>query len=106
MANLGGSLLVPCVQELAKKTIAVVPSRYIRPEQEAPIISDDALISEIPVIDMQSLLSGELENSELAKLDFACKEWGFFQVTSFFRVLFSPEHVLDLIFFPSFVGKD
>ncbi|KAJ4726529.1 2-oxoglutarate (2OG) and Fe(II)-dependent oxygenase superfamily protein [Melia azedarach] len=82
MANLGGSLLVPCVQELAKKTIAVVPSRYIRPEQEAPIISDDALISEIPVIDMQSLLSGELENSELAKLDFACKEWGFFQLVN------------------------
>lgn len=65
MARFGGSLLVPCVQELAKKPMTVVPSRYIRLQQEAAIISDDILISKIPVIDMQNLLSEVLENSEL-----------------------------------------
>ncbi|KAJ0101800.1 hypothetical protein Patl1_04963 [Pistacia atlantica] len=79
MAKLGGSLLVPCVQDLAKKPMETVPPRYIRPEQEFPIISDGGLISEIPVINMQKLFTEELEDSELVKLHFACKEWGFFQ---------------------------
>ena len=80
MAQIGSSLLVPCVQELVKNPALVVPDRYIRPDQDSPLISDDTLISQIPVIDMQSLLSEESMDSELAKLDFACKEWGFFQV--------------------------
>ncbi|KAJ0044732.1 hypothetical protein Pint_04853 [Pistacia integerrima] len=80
MAKLGGSLLVPCVQELAKEPMETVPPRYIRPEQELPIISDAGLISEIPVINMQKLFTEELEDSELFKLHFACKEWGFFQL--------------------------
>ncbi|KAK9204319.1 hypothetical protein WN943_014577 [Citrus x changshan-huyou] len=79
MAQIARSLLVPCVQELVKNPALVVPDRYIRPDQDSPLISDDTLISQIPVIDMQSLLSGESMDSELAKLDFVCKEWGFFQ---------------------------
>ncbi|KAH9723499.1 protein SRG1 [Citrus sinensis] len=82
MAKIGGSLLVPCVQELVKNPMLVVPPRYIRPDQDSPINSDDTLISQIPVIDMQSLLSEESMDSELAKLDFACKEWGFFQLVN------------------------
>ena len=81
MAKYGGSLLVPSVQELAENPMVAVPPRYIRPEQDAPVISDNTLISKFPVIDMQSLLSEESVDSELANLDFACREWGFFQVT-------------------------
>ena len=80
MAKYGGSLLVPSVQELAENPMVAVPPRYIRPEQDATVISDHTLISKFPVIDMQSLLSEESLDSELAKLDFACREWGFFQV--------------------------
>ncbi|KAH9723503.1 protein SRG1 [Citrus sinensis] len=82
MAQIARSLLVPCVQELVKNPALVVPDRYIRPDQDSPLISDDTLISQIPVIDMQSLLSGESMDSELAKLDFVCKEWGFFQLVN------------------------
>ncbi|KAH9779413.1 protein SRG1 [Citrus sinensis] len=82
MAQIARSLLVPCVQELVKNPALVVPDRYIRPDQDSPLISDDTLISQIPVIDMQSLLSKESMDSELAKLDFACKEWGFFQLVN------------------------
>ncbi|KAH9779428.1 hypothetical protein WN944_014436 [Citrus x changshan-huyou] len=83
MAKFRGSLSVPCVQELAKNPTLVVPPRYIRPDQDATtIISDDALVSKLPVIDMQSLLSEESMDSELAKLDSACKEWGFFQMVN------------------------
>ncbi|WRX29662.1 Oxoglutarate/iron-dependent dioxygenase - like 10 [Theobroma cacao] len=71
----GSSLLVPSVQELAKKSIATIPPRYLRPDLEKPIVSDASLMSEIPVIDMEGLVSKESMDSELAKLDFACKEW-------------------------------
>ena len=71
------SLLVPSVQELTKNKIEAIPSRYCRPDHEDLIISEADGLPELPVIDMQSLLS---EESELAKLHLACKEWGFFQV--------------------------
>ncbi|KAK6229223.1 hypothetical protein SCA6_018174 [Theobroma cacao] len=76
----GSSLPVPSVQELAKKSIATIPPRYLRPDLEKPIVSDAGSMSEIPVIDMEGLVSKESMDSELAKLDFACKEWGFFQL--------------------------
>ncbi|KAG4950285.1 hypothetical protein JHK82_043639 [Glycine max] len=72
---LGTSLLVPSVQELAKQNLSTVPHRYIQPQNEEAIS-----IPEIPIIDMQSLLSVESCSSELAKLHLACKEWGFFQL--------------------------
>ncbi|XP_027087083.1 oxoglutarate-dependent flavonoid 7-O-demethylase 1-like isoform X1 [Coffea arabica] len=77
MINLGSSLKVSYVQELAKEKFASVPPRYIRPD---PTKLDGASTEEIPVIDMQRLLSDESVNPELEKLHFACKEWGFFQV--------------------------
>ncbi|XP_021287907.1 protein SRG1-like [Herrania umbratica] len=76
----GSSLLVPSVQELAKKSIATVPQRYLRPDLEKPIVADAGSMSEIPVIDMEGLVSKESMDSELAELDLACKEWGFFQL--------------------------
>ncbi|KAF2314247.1 hypothetical protein GH714_024487 [Hevea brasiliensis] len=81
-SSIGSSLLVPCVQELAKEPLVAVPPRYIRPDQDHPIVAagDDASLPEVPVIDMQRLRDEESVDSELAKLHFACKEWGFFQL--------------------------
>ncbi|KAM3284786.1 protein SRG1-like [Capsicum chacoense] len=75
-ARLGGSLPVPSVQELAKGSPENVPPRYLRDDQELPIIikSDD----NIPIINMESLLLAD--EFEFKKLDSACKEWGFFQL--------------------------
>jgi hypothetical protein len=79
-SSLGSSLLVPCVQELAKDLLVAVPPRYIRYDQEHPIIASHDPVSEVPVIDMQRLLDQETMDSELGRLHFACKTWGFFQV--------------------------
>ncbi|KAH9779406.1 protein SRG1 [Citrus sinensis] len=79
MERLGGFLPVPYVQELAKKPMAVVPPIYMRPKGDTPTISNGTLNSKIPVINMQSLYSEESMDSELAKLDFACKQSGLFQ---------------------------
>ncbi|XVF79118.1 hypothetical protein PTKIN_Ptkin14bG0193900 [Pterospermum kingtungense] len=84
---LGNSLLVPCVQELAKETISTIPPRYLHPDLEGlhqTTNSDDDSMPEIPIIDLQRLLGEEEESmdSELAKLDFACREWGFFQLVN------------------------
>ncbi|KAL6954938.1 hypothetical protein U1Q18_044968, partial [Sarracenia purpurea var. burkii] len=71
---LGTSLLVPSVQELVKRSLIEVPSRYIHPV-DAPITST---LPKVPIIDMEILLSGD--QIELEKLDSTCKEWGFFQL--------------------------
>lgn len=85
--SLGTSLLVPCVQELAKEPLVTVPERYIRSDLDHPIVAagDDGTLPELPVIDMQRLHLQESMESELAKLHLACKEWGFFQVCSLTR---------------------
>ncbi|KAI3855847.1 hypothetical protein MKW92_037213 [Papaver armeniacum] len=85
--KLGVSLLAPSVQELAKQSLAEVPARYIRDDQET--LGDNVTVTStidqsVPVIDLQKLLSpdpiiGELE---LERLHSACKEWGFFQVVN------------------------
>ncbi|KAJ4703756.1 2-oxoglutarate (2OG) and Fe(II)-dependent oxygenase superfamily protein [Melia azedarach] len=79
-AMLGSSLPVPWVQELAKKPLTAVPPRYVRPDQDPPFISEVNSSAQIPVIDMQKLLSGEYMDSELKKFDHACKDWGFFHL--------------------------
>ncbi|KAL5577115.1 hypothetical protein UlMin_018814 [Ulmus minor] len=79
--KLGTSLQVPLVQELAKETPDKVPERYVRPDQESPIISDaNHSLPQVPVIDMANLFSQESGQSELEKLHLACKDWGFFQL--------------------------
>ncbi|XP_043689629.1 protein SRG1-like [Telopea speciosissima] len=76
----GGSLAVPNVQELIKEPINTVPPRYIRPDQDPPIISDTVSLPAVPIIDLQKLLSVESMDSELARLHSACQDWGFFQL--------------------------
>ncbi|GMJ07546.1 SENESCENCE-RELATED GENE 1, senescence-related gene 1 [Hibiscus trionum] len=76
VAKLGSSLLVPCVQELAKKPLKHVPPRYVRTDEDSPVVSHTNLSPQVPVIDMEKLPSGE----ELEQLHHACKEWGFFQL--------------------------
>ncbi|XP_004488976.1 protein SRG1 [Cicer arietinum] len=79
----GTSLLVPSVQELAKDNILTVPPRYIQSQHQDLVITEaDHSILEIPVIDMNNLLSLEFGSSELAKLHLACKDWGFFQLVN------------------------
>ncbi|KAG5517123.1 hypothetical protein RHGRI_037772 [Rhododendron griersonianum] len=78
LETLGSSLPVPCVQELAKESLTTVPVRYVRPDQDLPITSYPTSIPDLPIIDMEKLLSGD--HMELKKLDTACKEWGFFQL--------------------------
>ncbi|KAL7617188.1 protein SRG1 [Lactuca sativa] len=84
--NFGRSLIVPCVQELAKKSITKIPPRYVRQDHQKPFLtsSDDTSNLSIPVIDLHALFSTDSESStyssELNKLHSASKEWGFFQV--------------------------
>ncbi|KAI5670741.1 hypothetical protein M9H77_11105 [Catharanthus roseus] len=93
MPKLGGSLKVASVQELAKTNLSSLPPRYVRPEQHPPFITSISSNSsleknKIPVIDLQKLLSPLddddhhhlIMDSELHNLDFACREWGFFQL--------------------------
>ncbi|CAN8230582.1 unnamed protein product [Cochlearia groenlandica] len=78
------SILVPSVQEMVKeKMITTVPSRYVRSDQDkAEIDQDSGLRPEIPIIDMSLLCSATSMDSEIDKLDFACREWGFFQLVN------------------------
>ncbi|KAM7505896.1 hypothetical protein LguiB_004800 [Lonicera macranthoides] len=85
--SLGQSLLVPCVQEIVvNQSLTSIPPRYIRSDDDdSPLIlSYDAASPEfaVPIIDMESLLSGDSNSMELElkKLDSACKQWGFFQL--------------------------
>uniref|UniRef100_A0A1J3G0L6 Protein SRG1 n=1 Tax=Noccaea caerulescens TaxID=107243 RepID=A0A1J3G0L6_NOCCA len=78
------SLIVPSVLEIVKeKNFTTVPPRYVRSDQESTeVIDDSSLSSEIPVIDMKRLCSVSAMDSELEKLDFACQDWGFFQLVN------------------------
>ncbi|KAK9215164.1 hypothetical protein WN944_007167 [Citrus x changshan-huyou] len=77
---IGSSLAEPSILELANnQPLITVPPRYVHPEIDHPLIrNDDSSTQQLPVIDMHRLLSGD--DSELEKLDHACKDWGFFQV--------------------------
>ncbi|XVE71546.1 hypothetical protein DITRI_Ditri10aG0159600 [Diplodiscus trichospermus] len=75
VVKLGSSLLVPCVQELARKPSTKIPPRYVRTDEDPVVLSDTDSLPQIPIIDMQKLFSQELE-----QLHQACKEWGFFQL--------------------------
>ncbi|XP_061376332.1 protein SRG1-like [Gastrolobium bilobum] len=80
-AELGPSILLPSVKELAKEALTKVPERYvIRSDIDPPIISNKHSLPQIPVIDLDKLCSEEVKGPELEKLDLACKEWGFFQL--------------------------
>ncbi|PNX62333.1 protein SRG1-like [Trifolium pratense] len=72
------SIVVPSVQELAKEQLTVVPDQYVIQDQETVVLSS----LQVPVLDLGKLLSEDLnlKGQELKRLDYACKEWGFFQV--------------------------
>ncbi|EYU28157.1 hypothetical protein MIMGU_mgv1a016759mg [Erythranthe guttata] len=79
IANIGSSIKVPVVQELAKEKLSTVPSRYLRPDHH--LIPVNSKRRQIPVIDMQKLISDpNFMDSELHKLHTSCQEWGFFQL--------------------------
>ncbi|XP_028806000.1 protein SRG1 [Neltuma alba] len=79
--KLGGSLLVPSVQELAKEGLSKVPERYVRRDHHHELDSSfDQNSPQIPIIDLSKLSSSNFKASELQKLHFACRDWGFFQV--------------------------
>ncbi|XP_059285916.1 oxoglutarate-dependent flavonoid 7-O-demethylase 1-like [Lycium ferocissimum] len=78
--KLGDSLKVPVVQELAKQQLAAVPPRYIRDDIEKPTFT--SIFPQVPIINMERLLAIGDDNSELERLHFACKEWGFFQLVN------------------------
>ncbi|KAI3868165.1 hypothetical protein MKW92_016998 [Papaver armeniacum] len=85
LMKLGNGLSVPSVQELAKLTLAEIPSRYICTDEHLLTMSASTIDNEtIPVIDLQSLLSPEpvIGKLELDRLHSACKEWGFFQLVN------------------------
>lgn len=82
------SVLVPSVQEMVKeKMITTVPPRYVRSDQAKTEVTDGSCLkTEIPIIDMKRLSSSTcMDYSEVEKLDFACKEWGFFQVKKLYH---------------------
>ncbi|CAF2071645.1 unnamed protein product [Brassica napus] len=78
------SIIVPSVQEMVEENlISTVPPRYVRSDLDKAEIDSD-LTTEIPIIDMNLLCSSTSMDSEIDKLDSACKEWGFFQANSSF----------------------
>lgn len=81
-ATLGSSLAVPYVQELVKEPLTAIPPRYLRPDQDHPFACNTNLSQQLPIIDMDKLLSdsGDSTHSELENLHLACKDWGFFQL--------------------------
>ncbi|CAA0832378.1 Protein SRG1 [Striga hermonthica] len=80
LTKLGGSLKVPLVQELAKRNLSTVPSRYVRVEGDEHISFNLSYSLEIPTIDFRKLYDSNFMDFELHKLHNACQEWGFFQV--------------------------
>lgn len=73
--NLGGSLPVQNVYELATKNLNELPSRYIRPDLNSLQVCADGS-HQIQVVNMSKLG----ESNELGLLHTACQQWGFFQV--------------------------
>lgn len=80
LTRLGSSLKVPIVQDLARDALDTVPPRYVHPDLDSIIVSDQSSSSQVPVVDMKMLLAGDSVDAELDKLHNACQEWGFFQV--------------------------
>uniref|UniRef100_J3LUY0 Fe2OG dioxygenase domain-containing protein n=1 Tax=Oryza brachyantha TaxID=4533 RepID=J3LUY0_ORYBR len=82
--NLGGSLPVPNVQDLAARPADLTPAllrRYLRPPHAATTY--DYNDARLPVVDLVRLLDpGLAGEEEAAKLSHACEEWGFFQVVN------------------------
>lgn len=63
-------------------SVKVPGERYIRTKEvqaAGAVVGEDEML-ELPVVDMASLLDPDSSALETAKLGYACREWGFFQV--------------------------
>ncbi|KAJ3680601.1 hypothetical protein LUZ60_016879 [Juncus effusus] len=78
------SLPVPNVQALSASLngLSKIPDRYIRPEAHhtESIVHHDGV--ELPIVDLARLEDPMFSCEEAAKLESACKEWGFFQLVN------------------------
>lgn len=77
------------VQSLAESNLTTLPDRYIKPPSQRPQTTTtnhepEAAAINIPVIDLDSLFSGNEEDKE--RISEACREFGFFQVKMTFDV--------------------
>ncbi|KAL6909592.1 hypothetical protein ACP4OV_001873 [Aristida adscensionis] len=84
--NLGGSLPVPNVQDLAARPGDLTPQilgRYLR-GADAPALSVAAGVGDaaVPVVDLGRLLDPEHGEEAAATLRAACEDWGFFHVVN------------------------
>ncbi|XP_047943411.1 codeine O-demethylase-like [Salvia hispanica] len=73
------------IQEMVKKPIHEIPTRFIVDQEAAVPHSSEEISSSdvgIPVLDMKSLLREETKKSQLQKLHSACSEWGIFQLVN------------------------
>ncbi|XP_066382741.1 2-oxoglutarate-dependent dioxygenase 11-like isoform X2 [Miscanthus floridulus] len=69
--------LAACPEELTAKTL----ERYIRPDiQNHEVLVEKS--SEVPVIDLDKLFNPCFVEEEVARLRFACEDWGFFQLVN------------------------
>ncbi|KAJ0977695.1 hypothetical protein J5N97_013169 [Dioscorea zingiberensis] len=66
------------VQELRRARPWLVPDRYVRENHERPSQASLLHSDNVPVIDISNLSSP----TEMAKLQSACQNWGFFQVVN------------------------
>lgn len=77
------------VQSLAERNLTILPDRYIKPPSQRPQTTTinhqpEAAAMNIPVIDLNSLFSGNKDDKE--RISEACREFGFFQVKMTFDV--------------------
>jgi len=93
--NLGASLPVPNVQDLAARPACLdhhVLHRYLRDDDDAPAALSPsstnyaaalaAASSSVPVVDLARLLDPAHADDEAARLRAACEDWGFFHVVN------------------------
>jgi len=81
VTDFGSSHSVLGVMEVANKPEMGIPEMYIRPQQPS-IPSHEPSFPTIPVFDFETLLHENSRDAQLHKLYTACKDWGFFQVST------------------------
>ena len=88
--------LIVGIKELVDDGLREVPPIYVRPPNDRPTVDnsiDDTNLPsqvQIPIIDISPLLAGAIGDDLIAhpviqQIAHACKEWGFFQVSFFYR---------------------